>query len=181
MTSAGSFGGDGRLRLFLALELAPETLDVLVRWGGEHLTGGRVVPRQQLHVTLAFLGSRPVCELEAIVAALRAAVADRSGPIELEPTGWRETRSVGMVALDDLGDEATRLAVACMVRSSRSASTAGVATLAAARHRAPLPRATAARAAAPGDGNIRSVRRGCLPVSYCTRPEPGTRCWNVSR
>lgn len=110
MTSAGSVGGDGRLRLFIALELPPETLEVLVRWGKEHLTGGRVVPREQLHVTLAFLGSRPRGELEAIVVALRAAVAGGSVPIELAPSGWRETRSVGMVVLHDLGEEATRLA-----------------------------------------------------------------------
>ena len=110
MTSTGSVGGDGRLRLFLALELPPETLDVLVRWGGEHLTGGRVVPREHLHVTLAFLGSRPEGELTPIVAALRASVSGGSGRIELVPSRWRETQSVGMVVLDDLGDEATRFA-----------------------------------------------------------------------
>ena len=110
MSSAGSVGGDERLRLFLALELPPETLDALVHWSEAHLTGGRVVPREQLHVTLAFLGSRPADDLSAIAAALRAAVAAGSGPIELVPLRWRETRSVGMVVLDDLGDEATRLA-----------------------------------------------------------------------
>jgi 2'-5' RNA ligase len=81
-----------------------------VRWGEEHLNAGRVVPREQLHVTLAFLGSRPASELEAIVAELRVAVAGGSGSIGLTPSGWRETRSVGMVVLDDLGEEATRLA-----------------------------------------------------------------------
>ena len=110
MTSAGSVGGDARLRLFLALELPPETLDVVVRWGARHLSGGRIVAREQLHVTLAFLGSRSAGELEAIVGVLRAAVAAASGEIALEPLRWKETRSVGMVALDDRSEEATRLA-----------------------------------------------------------------------
>ena len=110
MTPAGSVGGDARLRLFLALDLPTETLDVLVRWGARHLSGGRVVAPEQLHVTLAFLGSRPAGELEAIVGALRASVAPGSGGIVLEPLRWRETRSVGMLVLDDRTGEATRLA-----------------------------------------------------------------------
>jgi 2'-5' RNA ligase len=59
MTSAGSVGGDERLRLFLALELPPATLDDLTAWGSANLSGGRMVVREHLHVTLAFLGSRP--------------------------------------------------------------------------------------------------------------------------
>ncbi|MCZ7587749.1 MAG: RNA 2',3'-cyclic phosphodiesterase [Gaiella sp.] len=110
MTPAGSVGGDARLRLFLALELPPATLDVLVRWGAEHLAGGRIVPREHLHVTLAFLGSRPADELDAIVGALRTAVEAVSETIRLEPVAWRETSSVGMVVLDDRTGEATRLA-----------------------------------------------------------------------
>lgn len=109
MTSAGSVGGDARLRLFLALVLPPATLDVVVRWGARHLTRGRIVAREQLHVTLAFLGARPAGELEAIVGVLRASVA-ASGEVVLEPRRWRETRSVGMLVLDDRTGEATRLA-----------------------------------------------------------------------
>ena len=70
MTSAGSVGGDDVLRLFLALRLPAPALDVLERWGRQHLRGGRIVARESLHVTLAFLGSRPAHELPAIVAAL---------------------------------------------------------------------------------------------------------------
>ena len=109
MTPAGSVGGDDRLRLFLALELDSATLDVLERWGADHLTGGRIVPREHLHVTLAFLGTRPATDLEAIIGALRSAVAETRG-IALEPSSWRETRSVGMVVLRDLTGEATGLA-----------------------------------------------------------------------
>ena len=110
MTPGDSVGGDERLRLFLALDLPTETLDVLVRWGSRELTGGRVVARDQLHVTLAFLGSRPAGELEAVVGALRASVAAASERIVLEPARWRETRSVGMLVLDDKTGEASRLA-----------------------------------------------------------------------
>lgn len=109
MTPAGSVGGDDRLRLFLALELGSATLDVLERWGAEHLATGRVVPRDHLHVTLAFLGGRPATELGGIVGALRAAAAETRAII-FEPSTWRETRSVGMLVLRDLTGEATRLA-----------------------------------------------------------------------
>jgi 2'-5' RNA ligase len=62
-----------------------------------------------LHVTLAFLGHRPLGELESILGALRdsAAIAAR---ITLLPDRYRETRSVGMLALRDIGGAATRLA-----------------------------------------------------------------------
>ena len=113
MSSAGSVGGDERLRLFLALELPPATLDDLTAWGSANLSGGRIVAREHLHVTLAFLGSRPAVEVDAIVRVLRDAVAAGSEPIVLEPTRWRETRSVGMLVLADQGGAATGLARRC--------------------------------------------------------------------
>jgi 2'-5' RNA ligase len=112
MTSTGSVGDDARLRLFLALRLADPVLDVLEQWGEAELPpapGRRRVPREHLHATLAFLGSRPAEELPGILEALRGAAAAAS-PLELEPDGWRETRSVGMVVLSDLGGGAGRLA-----------------------------------------------------------------------
>ena len=109
MTSAASVAGDDRLRLFLALQLPAATLDVVERWQAEHIVEGRRVPREHLHVTLAFLGGRPAAELTSIVAALRDACRSVRR-IALEPAGWRETRSVGMVVLRDLDDEAAGLA-----------------------------------------------------------------------
>jgi RNA 2',3'-cyclic 3'-phosphodiesterase len=110
MTSGASVSGDERLRLFLALRIPGDTLDEIERWQHEQLPGVRVVPREHLHVTLAFLGHRPVEELDAIVAALRDA-ATGAGEICLTPVRYRETRSVGMLVLEDDEGRAAQLAV----------------------------------------------------------------------
>jgi 2'-5' RNA ligase len=102
MTSAASVGGDERLRLFLALRLPDEVLDAIEGWQRAELGGVRVVPREHLHVTLAFLGRRPSDELESVVGALRDA-AREAGEIRLTPARYRETRSVGMLVLEDDG------------------------------------------------------------------------------
>jgi len=101
--------GDERLRLFLALRLPDEVLDAIERWQREQLVGVRVVQREHLHVTLAFVGHRPAGELESIAEALRDAAAG-AGEIRLTPAGYRETRSVGMVVLEDDEGRATLLA-----------------------------------------------------------------------
>ena len=101
--------GDEQLRLFLALRLPDDVLDEVERWQREQLEGVRVVPREHLHVTLAFLGHRPAGELGPIVDALRNAAA-RAGEIYLTPTRYRETRSVGMLVLEDGDGRATSLA-----------------------------------------------------------------------
>ena len=66
-------------------------------------------PVDGFHITLAFLGSRPRTELPAIVDAMREAAAEATA-FELVPKRYRETRSVGMVVLDDPSGEATTLA-----------------------------------------------------------------------
>ena len=68
-----------------------------------------MVPREHLHVTLAFLGHRPAGELESIVDVLRDAAAG-TGEIALTPSGYRETRSVGMLVLEDEEGRAARVA-----------------------------------------------------------------------
>jgi 2'-5' RNA ligase len=97
-----------RIRLFCALRLPDPVLDALVAWGGEHLAE-RIVPRANLHVTLAFLGGRPKDELPAIAAATRDAAA-AAAPIRFEPVRYRETRSVGMLVLADANGAAGALA-----------------------------------------------------------------------
>jgi 2'-5' RNA ligase len=109
VTSAGSVTGDERLRLFCGLRLPEDVLDRIVGWQAEQLRDGRIVPREHLHVTLAFLGGRPAAELPEIAAALEAAARD-AGEIVFTPRRYRETRSVGMLILDDPTGEAGRLA-----------------------------------------------------------------------
>ena len=80
----------------------------LVAWGARELAG-RVVPAENLHVTLAFLGHRPVGELGAITDALRGA-AGAARPPELEVRSYRETRSVGMLVCGDRDGRGAALA-----------------------------------------------------------------------
>lgn len=96
------------MRLFLGLRLPDDVLDRLERWQHEHLSE-RVVPRANLHITVAFLGSRPAAELPELAAAL-AEAAQGTGAIEFSARRYRETRSVGMVVLEDRTGEGTRLA-----------------------------------------------------------------------
>jgi 2'-5' RNA ligase len=113
VTATASVGGRERLRLFCALRLPDDVVDQLARWQAEafgRVEGVRVVGREQLHVTLAFLGSRPAGELEAIAVELRAA-ARAADPATLTVKGYRETRSVGMLVLGDEGGRAASLAV----------------------------------------------------------------------
>ncbi len=104
--------GDERLRLFVALPLPADTRERLVAWQHRALAGAeeaRLVEPANLHVTLAFLGARPVGDVAGIVAALREAAATARRPV-LRVVRYRETRSVGMVVLDDEGGHGTRLA-----------------------------------------------------------------------
>ena len=107
MSSPGTVEGDERIRLFLALEVPADVTLELVRWGKDHLSGGR--PVTSFHVTLAFLGSQPRAALAGVIGVLR----QETGAAEsfaLEPVRYRETRSVGMLVLADPSGRATALA-----------------------------------------------------------------------
>ena len=111
MTSPRTVGGRDRLRLFCGLRLPDDALDRLVSWQQAELAGAdvRVVAREHLHVTLAFLGSRPADDVPAIVEALRATAAEAERPL-LQGVRYRETRSLGMVVLAEPDDRAARFA-----------------------------------------------------------------------
>jgi 2'-5' RNA ligase len=109
VTFPGNFGSDEHVRLFCALRLPEDVLDAIEPWQEQHLRDGRIVPREHLHLTLAFLGRRPATELPSIAAAL-AAAAREAGEIVFSPRRYRETRSVGMLVLDDPTEESGRLA-----------------------------------------------------------------------
>jgi RNA 2',3'-cyclic 3'-phosphodiesterase len=112
VNSTGSVRSDASLRLFCALRLPDEILDGLVAWGRHAVPergGVRRVVRANLHVTLAFLGRRGAEEVPAIAGALREAAAS-ARPARFAAVRYRETRSVGMLVLDDEGGRATALA-----------------------------------------------------------------------
>jgi 2'-5' RNA ligase len=109
VSPAGSVGGDERVRIFCGLRLPESVLDALVGWQSAHVHHARPVPRENLHVTLAFLGWTAKERLDDIVRELRAA-GDRAAPPRLEPVRYRETRSVGMLVLSDETGRAGTLA-----------------------------------------------------------------------
>ena len=106
-------GRDERLRLFLALRLPDASSSGARRLAGARARGGQAAGRSSrpanLHVTLAFLGSRPAGELPAILDVLEE-VGREAEPVRLDVTGYRETRSVGMLTLRDEAGAAARLA-----------------------------------------------------------------------
>jgi 2'-5' RNA ligase len=107
-----SFEGRERIRLFCALRLPPGTVEGLVEWQGRAFADARdvrVLSAHHLHITLAFLGHQPVEEIDAILGALREAATAAASPL-LSVRRYRETRSVGMLALDDEGGRAQGIA-----------------------------------------------------------------------
>jgi 2'-5' RNA ligase len=100
--------GDERLRLFLGLQLPTTVVESLAAWQRRELRG-RIVTPGNLHVTLAFLGARPAAELESICRVLGDASSEAE-PTLLGLVRYRETRSVGMLELDDHTGGATLLA-----------------------------------------------------------------------
>jgi 2'-5' RNA ligase len=107
-----SVGGRERPRLFVALPLPEDARQRLFAWQRRELDGAaeaRVVPPANLHVTLAFLGARPASDVESVLELLRDAARETRRPV-LAAVRYRETRSVGMVVLDDEEGRATRLA-----------------------------------------------------------------------
>ena len=153
----------------------PSRSSTRARRGSTRTSAGvRVVPREHLHVTLAFLGHRPAGELDAIVGALREAAAAAGPDLRLAVGRYRETRSVAMLVLEDVGGGATALAEDVQARlEALGVYRREGQALAAAPHGGPLqgPSGPPARAAAPrrADGNVCSVRRGCLPVTTASR------------
>jgi len=102
--------GDDRIRLFCALRLPAPAVDELADWQTRHLPPGvRAVARDNLHVTLAFLGSRPGADVGPVAGVLRSAAA-AAAPLTLRPERYRETRSVAMIVYDDVNGAATALA-----------------------------------------------------------------------
>ena len=114
MSSPGSVAGDERLRLFLALRLPDDVVAAIAEWQARSFRDrelvGRIVPPGNLHITLAFLGSRPAGDLPTILRVLEDAVRAAAAP-SFEVVRWRERRAAGMLELrDSTGTTAARLA-----------------------------------------------------------------------
>jgi RNA 2',3'-cyclic 3'-phosphodiesterase len=104
--------GHERIRLFVALRLPDETVEQLSAWQHAELSAAgdaRIVTPGNLHITLAFLGSRPAGDVEPILDLLRGVAAEAERPLHVA-SSYRETRSVGMVRLEDEGERASLLA-----------------------------------------------------------------------
>src|SRR5439155_13953275 len=104
MTERARVEGDEKVRLFCGLRLPDPAVEAIVAWQSR-LERGRIVPRDNLHFTLAFLGWQPRSRLDEVVEALRRRCA-RTAPPGFELLRYRETRSVGMLVFSqDRGAE----------------------------------------------------------------------------
>lgn len=98
--------GDGTARLFTALELPDPVTAALDAWGGAELRavdGLRRVAPAALHVTLCFLGSRPMAEIPAIADACSVLAGQASPDLTLAAALWlpRRRPRVLAVGVDD--------------------------------------------------------------------------------
>jgi 2'-5' RNA ligase len=108
MSGVARVEGDEKVRLFCGLRLPEATADAIAAWQAG-LDGGRIVPRDNLHFTLAFLGRQPRTCVPEVVAALQRRCAETAPPaFELER--YRETRAVGMLVFTQ-DEGAVRLAL----------------------------------------------------------------------
>ena len=112
MTSAGSVEGHERLRLFAALPLPADAVERLAAWQTRELAAvrdARLVPPENLHVTLAFLGLRPAGDVDGILRVLREA-AERACVLSSQPPGTARRAASGWSSSTDEGGCAGRLA-----------------------------------------------------------------------
>jgi 2'-5' RNA ligase len=108
MSGVARVEGDEKVRLFCGLRLPEATAEAIAAWQAG-LDGGRIVPRENLHFTLAFLGSQPRARVAEVVEVLRRRCAETAPPVfGLER--YRETRAVGMLVFTQ-DDGAERLAL----------------------------------------------------------------------
>ncbi|MFL5860212.1 MAG: RNA 2',3'-cyclic phosphodiesterase [Solirubrobacteraceae bacterium] len=98
-----------RARLFVALDLPPHVRSALHGWGREQvgeMPRLRLVEPESLHVTLCFLGSRPVGEVGGIGAACATVSGRAQAPLALGDALWlppRRPRVLIVELADELG------------------------------------------------------------------------------
>ena len=101
--------GRERLRVFVGLPVPLPAAEEVAAWAhGLDAPDARCVRAGDLHLTLAFLGHRPVGDVDRV-----AAVLDELGDFQAPRFGverYRETRSVGMLVLGDEGGRGAAIA-----------------------------------------------------------------------
>jgi 2'-5' RNA ligase len=88
-------------RLFIAYTLPSPTVSALAEWQShavEARSGVRALGREQLHVTMVFLGRRSTESVAAVAEVIRSCVAEARSPI-FRVGAYRETSRVGMLTL----------------------------------------------------------------------------------
>jgi 2'-5' RNA ligase len=97
--------------MFVALDLPERIRKDIVAWGEAELTNPalRRVPLESLHVTLAFLGDRPLSDVRPIAEVIEWA-AEHPVPMELGDSVGRPTRGrPRLIALPVLGEPIGKL------------------------------------------------------------------------
>jgi RNA 2',3'-cyclic 3'-phosphodiesterase len=143
-----------RARLFVALELPPSARKALVRWREPVLGASpelRPVAAEALHVTLCFMGSHPVNEIEAIAAAVDQAARNRDVPsLALATPRWLPARRPRALAVEVSDPKGTLAAI-----QSALSKTLAAGGWYRPEQRRFLPHVTAARV--PGGVRLRSL------------------------
>jgi 2'-5' RNA ligase len=149
-----------RARLFVALDLPSLVRDGLAAWGAEALGDPalRPVPAGNLHITLAFLGSRPGQEAERVASAIEQSVApapllELLDPVARPPRGRARLFAVPVLSP---GAEQIQAQLSELLISER---------LYEPEKRPFWPHVTVARVRAEGRGSRRPMRVGHLPGS----------------
>ena len=96
-----------KARLFVAVDLPVPVRTSLNQWGREAATrvraaGGklRLIDSQALHITICFLGSRPVQEVDLMCDAVRALAGTEVGVLSLGAPLWLPPRRPRVLAVE---------------------------------------------------------------------------------
>jgi 2'-5' RNA ligase len=115
-----------RVRLFVALELPARVRSALDAWRVEAVGSRedlRLVAAASLHVTLAFLGSRPAEDIDAIKAAVASAASGKpAAPLHVEAVKPVPPRRPRLFAFDLVDGEEAASAVQAAVSDALAES-----------------------------------------------------------
>jgi 2'-5' RNA ligase len=105
--------GEGRARLFVALEVPREVRNALGRWRSASLSGVaglRPLPDDHLHITLCFLGWLAADQVEGVIQACNRLLPSDPPTVRLGEPRWLPSRRPRVLAVS-LDDDRGRLIV----------------------------------------------------------------------